>query len=84
MNYQEYIMKLLFATPFIEIYQGEFQGNSIRFVKDIKTGEINVSAEDIAKTLGFESAHDMLSRDESLDALNSAYKATGVWPLKEL
>lgn len=72
------------TTDTHEIYLGSFDGQPVRFFKDLITGDVRVNAEDMARTLGYESAHDMLSRDESLDALNAAYKETGVWPLTEI
>jgi prophage antirepressor-like protein len=72
------------TTDTHEIYIGSFEGQQVRFFKDLITGDVRINAEDMARTLGYESAHDMLGRDESLDALNAAYKETGVWPLTEI
>lgn len=77
-------MVLINITNDYEIYQGAFQGTPVRFLKDRKTGEINVAAEDMAKVLGYTDAHEMLSQDEHLDAINEAHKETGVFPLKTI
>lgn len=69
-------MILIEQTATYQIYISDFQGHSVRFIKDLKTGEINVNSEDMAKVFGFKSFHELIQSDENLtnmflDGLNS-------------
>lgn len=77
-------MQLLQTTKTHEVFIGYFDGNLMKFYKDLKTGEIGADLETMAQTLGFDDAHELLSKDESLDLLNDCYKKTGTWPIKTI
>lgn len=76
--------QLLQTTETHQVFIGYFDGNLMKFYKDLKTGEIGADLETMSKTLGYDDAHDLLSKDESLDLLNDCYKKTGTWPLKTI
>lgn len=69
-------MILIEQTATYQIYISDFQGHSVRFIKDLETGEVNVNSEDKAKVLGFKSFDELIQSDEDLtnmflDGLNS-------------
>ena len=66
-------LKLIHKDFFTETYESYFENKPVRFIKNIFTGEIRISAEDTAKCLGFDNLNDMMGTDEALDAIN-AYK----------
>lgn len=76
--------QLLQTTESHDVFIAYFDGNLMKFYKDLKTGEVGADLETMSKTLGFADAHDLLSKDESLDLLNECVKQTGVWPLKSI
>lgn len=67
-----------------EIGVAYFQGNLMKFYKNIKTGQVGADVDALAKTLGFADAHDLLSQDKTLDLLNAAQKEVGVWPIQAI
>lgn len=69
-------MILIEQTATYQIYISDFQGHSVRFIKDLQTGEININSEDMAKVFGFKSFDELIQSDENLtnmflDSLNS-------------
>ena len=77
-------MKLIDQTETHEYYLDIFQGAEVRLVKDIQTGTFSIFTEDLAKALGFESEHEMLSSDMMLDYMNVVGKEIGDFPLSNI
>lgn len=77
-------LQLLSVTEKAEVHIGYFDGNLMKFHKDLVTGEISTDVDCLAKTLGFMDAHDLLSRDETMDILLQSEKETGVWPVRTI
>ena len=76
--------QLLEETETHQILISYFEGNSMKFYKNLSTGAISMEADGVAKALGYENENDLLGTDESLDVLNQSYKETGVWPLHKI
>lgn len=76
--------QLLEETETHQILISYFNGNPMKFYKNLSTGAISMEADGMAKALGYENEHDLLGTDESLDVLNQSYKETGVWPLHKI
>jgi hypothetical protein len=76
--------QLLEETETHQILISYFNGNPMKFYKNLSTGAISMEADGMAKALGYENEHDLLGSDESLDVLNQSYKETGVWPLHKI
>ena len=55
---------------FYEIYEDFFEGERVRFSRNKFTGEINISADDTARVLGFNSIKELLGTDAGLDVIN--------------
>ena len=77
-------VQIIETTATHEIGIAYFQGNLMKFYRNTLTGQIGVDVDALAKTLGYEGAHDLLSQDKNLDLLNEAKKQTGVWPIQTL
>ena len=67
-----------------EYFLDHFQGTPVKILRDRKTGEIMFDAASVATCLGYESADDMMSRDEFLDLINEQKKETGQSPFREV
>ena len=74
-------MELIRTTDTHEIWLGNFEGTDVRFTKNLLTNEINMSAEDLAKVMGFDSLEDFMADDSTLDCINESYRETGVFPI---
>ena len=77
-------IQLFESTKTHEVYLAYFQGNLMKFYKNIATGEIGADVDAMALTLGFNSAHELLSQDKTLDLLSEVKRQTGVWPISEV
>lgn len=74
-------MNLISQTLTHEYYLGDFEGHTVRFVKNKRTGELKVNAEDLATILGYESLEQMMLDDKVLDLCNEVKEGTGVFPI---
>lgn len=77
-------LQIVQQTETHEVGIAYFQGNLMKFYKNIKTGQVGADVDALAKTLGFSGAHEMLSQDKTLDLLNKVNKETGVWPIQAI
>ena len=77
-------MKLIDQTETHEYYLDIFQGAEVSLVKDIQTGTFSIFTEDLAKALGFESEHEMLSSDIMLDYMKVVGQEIGDFPLSNI
>lgn len=75
-------MKLINRTPTHEIWEGQYEGKTVQFFKNIRTDEITVNAHDFAQVMGYESLDDMMLDDNILDACNEIKEETGVFPIE--
>lgn len=75
--------QILETTENNNVIIGYTSGNLIRLYENIKTGELNVSVEDLAKANGFNTTEEYLVSDIGLDMLNENKSKGGYWPLKE-
>jgi hypothetical protein len=76
--------QLLEETETHQILISYFEGNPMKFYKNLSTGAISMEADGVAKALGYENEHDLIGTDESLDVLHRSYKEKGVWPLHKI
>lgn len=74
-------MKLINRTPTHEIWEGQYEGKTVRFTKNIFTNEVSVNAQDFARAIGYQSLEDMMLDDNILDACNEIKEETGVFPI---
>ena len=74
-------MKLVNTTPTHEIWESQYEGKTVQFMKNIITNELSVNAHHYALCIGYESLEDMMLDDEVLDACNEIKKETGVFPI---
>lgn len=74
-------MRLIKTTPTYEVWKDYFEGVEVLFTKDLKTQEIHMNAESLAKIMGYGSLEDMLGNDEVLDLMNEVKEETGVFPI---
>jgi len=58
-----------------------FQGIPVRILKNKYTEEIKFMADDVARCLGYDSLHDLLSSDEGLDYISNWKKEHNDIPL---
>ena len=63
-------LKLIHKDFFSEIYESYFDNIPVRFIKNVFTGEIKISANDTAKCLGFDNLNELLSTDDGLDVIS--------------
>ena len=74
-------MQLIKTTATHEIWLGNFEGTDVRFTKNLLTNEINMSAQDLSKVMGFDSLEQMMGDDQVLDCINESYRETGIFPI---
>ena len=74
-------MELIRTTPTHEIWQGEFEGKAVQFLKNVFTNEISVNAHDFALCMGYKSLDDMMMDDNVLDACIEVKQETGIFPI---
>ena len=72
------LVKTIFPN---EIWESEYEGITVQFLKNIFTNELSVNAHHYAQCIGYESLEDMMLDDEVLDACNEIKKETGVFPI---
>ena len=64
-----------------EIWESEYEGITVQFLKNVFTNELSVNAHHYAQCIGYKSLEDMMLDDEVLDACNEIKKETGVFPI---
>jgi len=74
-------MKLIKTTPTHEIWEGEFEGKAVQFLKNVFTDEISVDAHHFALCMGYKSLDDMMMDDNVLDACIEVKQETGIFPI---
>ena len=72
------LVKTIFPN---EIWESEYEGITVQFLKNVFTNELSVNAHHYALCIGYESLEDMMLDDEVLDACNEIKKETGVFPI---
>jgi hypothetical protein len=74
-------MKLVNTTLTHEIWESEYEGKTVQFMKNIFTNELSLNAHDFAQVMGYKSLDDMMLDNDVLDACNEITKETGVFPI---
>ena len=74
-------MKLVNTTLTHEIWESQYEGKTVQFMKNIFTNEISVNAHHFAQCIGYKSLEDMMLDNEVLDACNEIKKETGEFPI---
>ena len=64
-----------------EIWESEYEGITVQFLKNVFTNELSVNAHHYAQCIGYKSLEDMMLDDDVLDACNEIKKETGVFPI---
>ena len=64
-----------------EIWESEYKGKTVQFVKNVFTNEISVNAHHFAQCIGYDSLEDMMMDDNVLDACNEIKEETGIFPI---
>ena len=64
-----------------EIWESEYEGKTVQFLKNVFTNELSVNAHHYAQCIGYKSLEDMMLDDDVLDACNEIKKETGVFPI---
>jgi hypothetical protein len=59
-------------------------GILMKFRKNLLTNEVTADVDCLAVVLGYSDANELLSQDDSLDALNQCKEETGVWPVQTI
>ena len=72
------LVKTIFPN---EIWESEYEGITVQFLKNVFTNELSVNAHHYAQCIGYKSLEDMMLDDEVLDACNEIKKETGVFPI---
>ncbi len=67
-----------------EIWESEYEGKTVQFLKNVFTNELSVNAHHVARAIGYKSLDDMMMDDEVLDACNEIKKETGEFPITKL
>ena len=63
-------MKIVSEDFFYQIFEDEYDGLPVRFSRNKFTGDVNISADDTARILGYGSIHDLLGTDKGLDVIS--------------
>lgn len=74
-------MKLVSTTLTHEIWESQYEGKTVQFMKNIFTNEISVNAHQFAQVIGYSSLDEMMMDDNVLDACNEIKEETGVFPI---
>ena len=74
-------MRLIKTVLPNEIWESEYEGKTVQFLKNVFTDEISVNAHDFAQCIGYKSLDDMMLDDDILDACNDLHKETGKFPI---
>jgi hypothetical protein len=74
-------MRLVNTTLTHEIWESQYEGKTVQFMKNIFTNEISVNAHNFAQVIGYDSLEDMMLDDNVLDACNEITAETGVFPI---
>ena len=64
-----------------EIWESEYEGITVQFLKNVFTNELSVNAHHYAQCIGYKSLEDMMLDDDILDACNDIKEETGVFPI---
>ena len=64
-----------------EIWESEYKGKTVQFVKNVFTNEISVNAHHFAQCIGYDSLEDMMLDNDVLDACIDIQKETGIFPI---
>ena len=72
------LVKTIFPN---EIWESEYEGITVQFLKNVFTNELSVNAHHYAQCIGYKSLEDMMLDDEVLDACNEIKKETGIFPI---
>lgn len=67
-------LKLIQKTPFFEVYEDNFQGKPVRFIKNIATGQVSINTDDMAKCLGFNNTGEMMNSPKVQQVLSENNK----------
>ena len=59
--------RLVHEDFFNQIFEDNFKGMPVRFIKNKFTGAISINADDCCRCLGYGSVNDLLSTDKELD-----------------
>ncbi|MBC7409101.1 MAG: hypothetical protein H7339_11995 [Arcicella sp.] len=74
-------MRLIKTVLPNEIWESEFEGKTVQFIKNVFTNEISVNASQFAQCIGYKSLDEMMMDDNVLDACNDIHKETGIFPI---
>ena len=74
-------MRLLKTILPNEIWESEYEGKTVQFVKNVFTNEISVNAHHFAQCIGYKSLEDMMLDNDVLDACNEIKEETGIFPI---
>jgi len=74
-------MKLVRTTPTHEIWESQYEGKTVQFLKNVFTNELSVDAHHFALCIGYESLDDMMLDNEVLDACIEIKQETGIFPI---
>ena len=64
-----------------EIWESEYEGKTVQFIKNVFTNEISVNAHHFAQCIGYDSLEDMMLDNDVLDACNEIKEETGIFPI---
>ena len=64
-----------------EIWESEYEGKTVQFLKNVFTNELSVNAHHYAQCIGYKSLEDMMLDDQVLDACNEIMAETGEFPI---
>ena len=74
-------MKLIKTVLPNEIWEGQFEGKTVQFIKNVFTDEISVNAHHFAQCIGYKSLEDMMLDNDVLDACIDIQKEAGIFPI---
>jgi len=63
-------LRLVFEDFFHQIFEDDYKGLPVRFIKNKFTGEVKICADDTARVLGFDSLTALLGTDKGLDVIS--------------
>lgn len=72
-------MRLINTSFTNEIWESEYEGKTVQFMKNIFTNEISVNAHQFAQCIGYKSLDDMMLDNDVLDACNEIKEETEIF-----